>query len=295
VRSAEGDREGAAEHLKKYLALAPGADDANAVRSYLENLDAANQALALPTPNALVPSPVDSDLPVVGDAWVPGGLKALAAMAHVKAAPSYENFFVEYCRAIAAETSKTNDARTPGYAANLEAYMIAVADLTRLGEQRGDKTVITISLTDSANIAKAQQILPRLGWTVVEEDGATRVAPGEQSADGPRQLIPAVFGIDELAMQRDLDSGKRFEFEIPSERASLMGGVAWWGGMLQSFAGLPGGLAEAFERDPRLAKTYAALAAMPADAAKALVAPLGLRMLAGAYSEPLWLYSDRFR
>jgi Ca-activated chloride channel family protein len=44
-----------------------------------------------------------------------------------------------------------------------------------------------------------------------------------------------------------------------------------------------------------LAKTYAALAAMPSDAAKALVAPLGLRMLAGAYAEPLWLYSDRFR
>ena len=295
VLNAEGDREGAAEHLKKYLALAPGADDANAVRSFLENLDAANEAFPLPTQDALVPSPVDPNLPAVGDAWVPGGLKALADMARLQAAPSYENFFVEYCRAIAAETSKTNDARTPGYAANLEAYMAAVADLTRLGEPRGDKTVITISLADPANIAKAKQILPLLGWTVVEEDGAARVAPGEQSADGPRQLIPAAFGIDELVMQRDLESGKSFGFEVDSERAGLMGGVAWWGGMVQSFAGLPGGLAEAFARDPRLAKTYVALAAMPADAAKALVAPLGLRMLAGAYAEPLWLYSDRFR
>ncbi|HEV2447159.1 MAG TPA: VWA domain-containing protein, partial [Candidatus Sulfopaludibacter sp.] len=200
----------------------------------------------------------------------------------------------EYCRAIAVETSPANDMRTPGYSANLEAYMAAAAELTRLGEQRGDKTQITLSLADPAQVRKARQVLPLLGWTVVEEDGAFRAEPGDQSADGPRQLIPAAFGIDEVAMQRDLASGKSLRFEVPSENANLIGGVAWWGALVQGFSSFPGGLAEAFERDPRLAKTYAALAAMSADAAKALVAPLGLRALAAGYSEPLWLYSDKF-
>ena len=71
-------------------------------------------------------------------------------------------------------------------------------------------------------------------------------------------------------MQQALQAGKSFQFEVPSENASLTGGVAWWGALVQGFASLPGGMAEAFERDPRLAETYAALAAMPADAAKAL-------------------------
>ena len=134
------------------------------------------------------------------------------------------------------------------------------------GEQREDKTVITLSLADAKQVQKARQILPLLGWKVVEEDGAARLEPGDQGADGPRQQIPSTFGVDEVAMQQALQSGKSFQFEIPSENASLTGGVAWWGAMVQEFSSLPGGLAEAFERDPRLAKTYAALAGMPADA-----------------------------
>ncbi|MDR3701103.1 MAG: VWA domain-containing protein [Candidatus Sulfopaludibacter sp.] len=295
VLGAKGDPERGAEHLRKYLALAPRADDAPAVRAYLDDLDKANAApLPLPAQKELLPSAADPNLPAVGDAWVPGGLKALSAMARLKVAPSRGNFFLEYCRAIAIETSKTNEARTPGYSANLEAYMAAVAELTRLGEQRGDKAVVTLSLADSARVRKTRQVLPLLGWRVVEADGTARAEPGDQSADEPRQQIPAALGIDELAMQRDLESGKSFRFEIPSENASLIGGVAWWGTLVQGFSAFPGELAEAFERDPRLAKTYAALAAMPADAAKALVASIGLRDLAAVYSDRLWLYSDTF-
>lgn len=296
VLDGQGDLEGGAEHLKKYLALAPKADDAPAVRSFLENRDrAAAPPLPLPAQNELPPSAVNPNLPVIGHAWVPGGLKALAAMARVRVTPSYENFFQEYCRAIVMEMAATNNTRTPGYAANLEAYMAAVAGLTSLGEQSGDKALITVSLADPRQVRKARQVLSLLGWTVVEEAGTVRTEPGDQSSDCPRQLIPAAFGIDAVEMQRDLNSGRTFRFEIPSEDATLLGGVAWWGALVQGFSSLPGGLAQALERDPRLAKTYAALAAMPADAASALVAPLGLRALAAAYSEPLWLYSDRFR
>ena len=143
--------------------------------------------------------------------------------------------------------------------------------------------MITVSLADAGQIQKARQILPLLGWTVVEEDGVERIEPGDQVADGPRQQVPALFDVDEVTMQRTLESGRNFAFEIPSENASLTGGVAWWGAVMKEFSSFPGGLAEAFERDPRLAKTYAALAAMPADAAKAVVGELGLRALAAQY------------
>ena len=296
VLGAKGELQGGAEHLRKYLELAPKADDASEVRTYLDKLSTSGPSAALPLPAQaeLLTAAVDPNLPAIGDAWVPGGIKALATMARLKVTPSYQNFFLEYCRAISIEMPKAKSMRTPGYSANLEAYMAAVAELPRLGEQREDKTVITLSLADAKQVQKARQILPLLGWKVVEEDGAARLEPGDQGADGPRQQIPSTFGVDEVAMQQALQSGKSFQFEIPSENASLTGGVAWWGAMVQEFSSLPGGLAEAFERDPRLAKTYAALAGMPADAAKAVVTPMGLRALAAEYSDVLWLYSDKF-
>lgn len=296
VLGQKGDREGGAEHLRRYLALAPNSEDAPGVRAYLDDVEKAKtEPLPLPAQDQLLPPVGDSNLPAVGDAWAPGGLKDLAAMAHVKGALSEGTFFLEYCRAIAFETSKANSARTPGYAANLDAYMTAIAELTRLGETRGDETVVTVSLADAAGIAKARQILPLLGWTVVDDGGAPRVAPGDRSADGPRQSIPPALGIDELAMQRELDSGRSFRFAIPTQTAKLTGGVAWWGSMVQGFASLPGGVAGAFARDPRLARTYAALAAMPPDTAKAVVSQVGLRALTELYSDALWQFSDSFR
>ncbi|MGA3204591.1 MAG: tetratricopeptide repeat protein, partial [Bryobacteraceae bacterium] len=296
VLGAKGDRDGGAEHLRKYLELAPNGSDAGEVKTYLDNLASGKFAASLPLPagTELQPDAVDPDLPVVGDASVPGGMAALAKIARLKLTPSYDTFFLEYCRAIAIETSKANNMRTPGYAANVEAYMAAVTALARLGENRGDKTVITLSLADPAHVQKAKQILPLLGWTVVEENGAARIEPGDQVADGPRQQVPALFNVDEVTMQRTLESGRSLQFEIPSENARLTGGVAWWGAVMKEYSSLPGGLAEAFERDPRLAKTYAALAAMPADAAKAVVQTVGLRALAAQFADVLWLYSDKF-
>ena len=295
VLNEKGDKAGAAEHLKKYLELAPKADDVAVVTGHLDELkSASSSALPLPGMAEMLAPAIDPNLPVVGNAWVPGGMKALAAMARLKGVPSYENFFLEYCRSISIETSKANNMRTPGYSANLRAYMAAVAELTALGEQRRDKTVIALSLADPTRLQKAKQILPLLGWKVVEEDGAARLEPGDQGADGPRQQIPAAFGVDEVAMAQALQAGKSFTIEIPTENASLTGGVAWWGSLVQGFSSLPGGLAEVFERDPRLAETYAALAAMPADAAKALVTRVGLRVLAAQYPDVLWLYSDKF-
>ena len=296
VLAANGDLVGGEAHLRKYLELAPKTNDAGTVRAYLENMGTAagEPLLPLPSEEVLGPAEVDLSLPIVGDAWVPGGMKALSKAARLSVAPSADTFFLEYCRAISAETSKTNNMRTPGYTANLEAYMSAVAELARVGEHRGDTTVINLSLASPEEARKTRQIMPLLGWKVVEEAGAARIELGEQAADGPRQQILAAFDVDQASMQNALESGKSFQFEIPSSSASLIGGVAWWGALTKDFASLPGGLAQGFARDPHLAKTYAALASMPSDAAKAIVAQMGLRTLAAQYSDVLWFYSDKF-
>ena len=247
-----------------------------------------------PRKTEVLPGLTDANLPTSGDAWVPGGISALAKAAHLKASVSYDTFFLEYCRAIVAETSKSNNMRTPGYVSNLVAYMAAVAELTRVMERQGDKSVIALSLADAKRAQQARQVLPLLGWKVVEEDGALRLEPGGQDSDGPRQRIPAAFDIDEVTMQQDLQSGKTFRFEIPWENASLAGGPAWWSELVKEFSTLPGGMAEGFARDPKMAKTYASLAGMQSEAGE-IVARLGVRGLAAQYSDVLWLYSDKFR
>jgi tetratricopeptide (TPR) repeat protein len=115
VLGAKGDREGGAEHLRKYLELEPKGGDARKVKTYLDNLTSANTAAVLPLPaeTELLPAAVDANLPVVGDAWVPGGMKALAKLARLKVTPSYETFFLEYCRAISMETRRANTMSRP--------------------------------------------------------------------------------------------------------------------------------------------------------------------------------------
>ncbi len=287
VLAAKDDPDGSAEHFKKYLELVPQAKDAASVRAYLEHT---GLALPVAAETEMAPGLIDPNLPTTGDAWVPGGISALAKAAHLKTAATYETFFLEYCRAIVAETSKSNNMRTPGYVSNLQAYMAAVAELTRLVERQGDKSIISLSLPDP----KTRQILALMGWKVVEEDGALRLEPGGQDADGPRQRIWAAFDLDEVTMQQDLQAGKTFRFEIPWENASLAGGPAWWAELVKEYSALQGGMAEGFARDPKMAKTYAALAGMQADAGE-IVARMGVRGLAAQYSDVLWLYSDKFR
>jgi Ca-activated chloride channel family protein len=296
VLAEKGDTAGAAEHLRKYLERAPKADNTASVKAALEKLDTASAGAALPIPAQaeLFAPEADTNSLAAGEASVPGGIKALSIAARLKAPATSENFFLEYCRAIVTETTRSNLKRTPGYTANLQAYMVAVDELTRLGEHRGDTTRITLSLADQAHLQKTMRILFLLGWKVVDENGATRMEPGDQPADGPRQQIPSALGIDEVAMQQALESGGTFQFEIRSENASLTGGSAW-GALVPGFYSFPGGLAEAFVREPKLAKTYAALTAMPADASAATVKRAGLRSTAAEYSEVLWLYSDGFK
>ena len=163
----------------------------------------------------------------------------------------------------------------PGYGTTLQSYFSSVAELMDLGERREDRAVLTLSLAD----AKTPRILALLGWKVAQENGVSSIEPGEQAIDGPRQQIPRALGIDEFAMQQELNAGHTFRFEILSENAPLTGGAAW-GPVLQGFASLPGGIAEAFARDSRLPRVYAGLGGMQPEVAAALVEHLGIRAMA---------------
>ena len=290
ILAAKLDNAGAAEHMRKYLDLEPKAANAGSVRSWIEGL---GKPPAAETADELPLDTTGLDLGADGEAWVPGGMKALAALAHFTEAPAYRNFFLDYCRALVRETSISESQSYLHFTVFLQAYMAAVSELSSLGQRRGDATVLTLLLATEAQRKNTGRILSLLGWKLVEKEGAVSVEPGDQAADGFRQPIPALLGIDEIDMQEALESGRSYQFEIPSENARIIGGNAW-NQMLKELPIFPGGLAEAFTRDLRLARTYAGLGVMGADTAAAVVSSAGLRTLVTRYSDVLAFYGEAF-
>ena len=289
IEEARRNYSAAGEHMREYLRLEPKAGDAEEVRARIENL---GKPSAADIGQALDAS--DVQLAPTGETWVPGGLKALAAMAGLKETPTYAGFFHDFCQALAEQAAPEDGKVIPQYYASLQAFMSAMVDLTALGERRGDGALVTLSLAGEEPRARTERALQALGWKVTPQNGSYLVEPGSQPADGLRQGIPAALGIDEMAMKEALEAGRSVQFEVKSENARLIGGSAW-GLLLKGNPQAPGGLADAFTRDWRFAEAYAALSSMGADAAAAVAGGAGLQAVVTRYSDILWLYSDAFR
>ncbi|MFY9728390.1 MAG: VWA domain-containing protein [Bryobacteraceae bacterium] len=292
IYEARHDYARAAEHMKKYLELIPKASDAQAVRERIDNLGKSPDA-DVATEVAAALDIADAQLAPAGEIWIPGGIKALSALAGLKETTNYSNFFEELCQAIAAQAAPDDEKRIPGFYSRLQAFMSSVVELAGLGHRNGDTSTVVLSVADAAGRQRTARVLQLLGWRLVQQEGGSIVEPGDQEVDGYRQSIPSALGIDEIAMKQDLEAGRSFRFDVRSENARLLGGAAW-GVLLQGQPDLPGGLAEVFTRDWRFAEAYAGLSAMGADVATAVVAGIGLRAAVTRYADVLWPYAGAF-
>jgi Ca-activated chloride channel homolog len=281
------DLEAARARWERYLERTPSGTNADLVRLKLEEM---RRGTTRPiTTEEISGAEPEPEFTAGVEASAPGGRKALAAIAHLASVPAPDVFFLEYCRAISTQTSRTTRGAIPKYAPTLQQYVVNVTELMDLGERKGMRVEFRLKLAD----AQTERVLGLLGWRVSERGGRRIVEPGDQAVDGARQMIPRVFGIDELAMKQTLESGGTFAFAVESETAEVRGGAAW-NSELRVFPTLPGGIAEAFVRDPKLARTYAGLAAMPKELAASMVKHMGLHALTLQHAA-LWLYADTFR
>ncbi|HML18199.1 MAG TPA: VWA domain-containing protein [Bryobacteraceae bacterium] len=273
----------AGEHMQKYLALAPKAPDAGAVRSRIESL---GKPEAAPVAAELQSVAANLQLARAGDAWVPGGMKALAAAARMQDVPSPQDFFAEYCRAIIREVSPATTQGIPQYLETLRTYISTVSALSLEGRRDNDR--ITVALSFTGDLARAERVLGLLGWKLSSKGDS--IEPGDQPSDSIAQRMPALLGIDELKMEQTLGAGRVFQFEIISENAPLIGGGAWTALLKDKSLGI----ATAFATDVRLARAYAGLGSMEIGAASALTAAFGLRTLVTQYADLLARDSGAF-
>jgi Ca-activated chloride channel homolog len=281
ILEARRDFAQASAHYRKFLELDPKSTEASAVRARLDALASGGARPALPELGANV-----VDLPKPGTLWIPGGRKALAAIAHFTAAPGATSFVADYCRALTHYGSPFLGAGIPGYQATLRAYFTAIAEMTQLGETRGAAATVTVSLDSAAERKNAERILTLLGWRMNQADGALRIDLGETPADAQRHPIAEALGIDMIAMRAALGANRPFTFTLVSEDAPVLGGDAW-AGLIPDRQVLAGGVTEAFARDLRLARTYAGLSAADELAASAIVSGVGLRAAVERHSEAI--------
>jgi len=291
------DYAGAREHLLQYLALDSKASDAAEIRSRMDNLGR-RQAQPQGPLQGEAPEPQLELQPArtsagVGEAWVPGGMKAMAAIAHLNEPPTYFGFYSNYCRAIVREVSVGASSDRPAFIGTLRAYLAAISEMGSLGERNDEGTRITLSLATVERRKQAEPILRLLGWKLGQRDSSVTVEPGDQPEDGARQAIPTALGIDEIRMQETLEAGGEFQFEIPTENARLAGGEDW-SALLKNVPVPPGGVAASFATDWQLAKTCAGLGSMSEDASAALLTAADLRTLATRYADPLARHGGAF-
>jgi len=289
ILSARQNYDAARTHFLAYLELAPKAADASELRSRLDSLGKTNAAEF--TLEAPVQDPVSAD----GEAWVPGGIKALATIAQLQPVPSYASFFSQYCRAIANEMTIGQGRGIPDYAPALRAYFASIAELSALGERTEGRTEVTVSVATDDQRKQAEKIVSLLGWRLVKQkEGGYTVEPGTQPIDAQRQPIPAALGVDEISLREALEAGREYRFEILTENARFVGGAAWQ----QLFRDIPtlppGGIAASLTLDTRMAKSCAGLAAMSPETAASLMTSIGLRNLVTRYADVLSRYGAAF-
>lgn len=280
IEEANHEYDSAGAHMREYLARSPRAKDAAMVKERVANLGHASPAdLSGELDNA------DLHAPAAGEAPVPGGVKAFAAIARIPGAVSSSDFFLQYCRAIT-QGGPNAENQTLASRDAIRAFIAAVPELEQLGTRQADRVVVPMAVDTDEHRHKAERVLALLGWKLVRNADALTIEPGEQEIDGLRQRIPAAFGIDELDLRQTIEAGRPFQFEIPVENARLIGGPAW-GVTLKDAPDFPGGPVEIFIRDWRFARVYTGLGAMDPEAAGAVVSAVGLPTLLTKYANLL--------
>jgi len=280
ILEARGDLSGAGQHLRNYAQEHPHAKDIATVNDRLANLGKAPLADLSSEINTL-----DLRAATAGESPVPGGIKAFSAVAQLKDDPSYDDFFLDYARAIV-EGGPTSEATD-----EIRIFIATVAALEALGERSGESTFMRLSLDTDEHVRKSREILAQSGWKLVSKGDQYSIEPGDRTDDGLRQWALVCLGVDELALKQAMQQKHEFSFGIPHENARLIGGAAW-GVLLKGVPDLPGGPIEIFSRDSRFPNVYRGLAAMDNETAGAVVSAIGLNNLIVKYPRLIADFGD---
>ena len=222
---------------------------------------------------------------------VPGGLDALSFVAHSKHS-SPERFLVEYARTVVQYVNPHDKKAADTYTAAIRDHFRRIAELAALGTAKNGKITVTIAAQDKKSQKDAEKVLDLLGWKMHTGSKGVKLEAAEKGARASHQETASALAIDEVGMQQNLEAGKPFSFDIPTETASVALGEELWRSQFYPKEKYSGGLVEAMAGDFHLAQTYAALGQMDATTAATLVSAVDLKTLAEKHAALLLQYSS---
>jgi tetratricopeptide (TPR) repeat protein len=226
-----------------------------------------------------------------GETVVPGGVAALVFIARGKMPAKKHEVFTEHCRAVLSRTGG-GPKEYQTYVATIREHFVRITALQALGTKNGDDITIHLSTQDKKARQRTEKVLALLGWRMKASKNAISVEASEKGNAAKRQETASALAIDEVGMQEALEAGKPFDIDIPYERVPVFPEERVWRETFYNAEPMPGGLAEALARDPRLAHVYLGLNTVSRETASALLSGIGLKPLVEKYSDLMSQYAS---
>ncbi len=284
--------EGAGDSTGEYLsALARGrevslrADDLKEAAWFESRLKAAGRLESSLLPAARAKNPANGT-------WIPGGTKALMRVVRGNELSTPERFLVDYCRSILGVLTSTDAKIARANLGVISEHFRRISALEAFGRREGNRVTITMSLDGGKAREATGQILHLIGWQIRYSREGISVEAWEEGSAWRSHDAARVLGIDQLSMQETLQAGGSFGFDIVDDWVPVLFDEDVWRSQVNSDQDLPGGLAEAFAGDPRLAETYVGLSALDKETAAALVGAVGMNVLTRDDADLLSAYSS---
>jgi tetratricopeptide (TPR) repeat protein len=228
-----------------------------------------------------------------GGMMIPGGIDALAFIAHAEQRVPAERFFAEYCRAVINQVGQQSQ-HNKQYSEAVRDYFQRMAELEAFGKRDSSRVVITLSLNGKDGLRNTEKVLNQLGIKLHSSKGDVEVHRGEKKDQAKKQETVSALALDEVGMQEAFRAGKPYTFEIPFERAPLYPDEKLWRETFYARETGSGGFATAVLRMPKLAHLYLALYALDRKSVSALLSAVPLQTLYERYTDLLDNFAPAF-
>jgi Flp pilus assembly protein TadD len=234
---------------------------------------------------------VGQDRVIAHDLLVPGGRDALAFIANGKKGVPPDKFLSEFANTVVANACK-GVCREDEFKPKIQKYFDTVAQLEAMGNRKGDRVSIEVSLKGKPERKHAQEFLHLLGIDLHNQGGTVKLDMGAGQSHAKKQEIMSALAVDEVGLEQALQSGQSYTIEIVDDPVAMYPSAKLWQDSFPAY--VKSGFLESMLQSPRLARLYAAISAIDRNTLQGLFSAVHLRDFSDQSIELLTAYGSCF-